>query len=166
MIVILHTGRSYQAKSRISAQGACGTDACGDGHRPALLAQHAVGRQPQGRVPLHAARRHRHRPGLQDLPAAPDGGRNEFGVRGGRWPPGAQVRPGAAVHREPDAHAPVVLPAAVLAPAQPGRAGLGACQTTRQQPARRIQGRNEAAGSGRLAPNPEAAEPGQIVLRA
>ena len=67
---------------------------------------------------------------------------------------------------EPGRQAAVVLPAAVLAPAQPRRAGLGACQATRQQPVRRDQGRNETARSGRIAPNPEVAEPGQIVLRA
>ena len=60
--------------------------------------------------------------------------------------------------------APVVFLAAVLASAQPGRAGLGACQAASQQPVRRIQGRDEAARSGRLAPHPEAAKPGQVVL--
>ena len=61
--------------------------------------------------------------------------------------PRSQVRVGAAVRREPGRQAPVVFPAAVLAPIQPGRAALSARQAESQQPVRRVQGRDEATGS-------------------
>ncbi len=41
-----------------------------------------------------------------------------------------------------------------------------ACQAARQQSARRIQGRDEATGSGHDAPHPETVKIGQIVLPA
>lgn len=65
-------------------------------------------------------------------PAAPDGGCNESGLCGGRWLSRSQVRLSVAGHRESRRHAPVVFPAAVLAPTQPKRAGLGACQAACQ----------------------------------
>ena len=56
----------------------------GDGHRPALLAQHVHGHESQERIRFHAERRHRHGPGFQDILAAPDGGCDESDVRGDR----------------------------------------------------------------------------------
>ena len=66
--------------------------------------------------------------------------------------------------RSPGRQAQVVLPAALLAAVEPGRTGLGPRQTQCCQATGAIQGRNEAAGTRRVAPNPETARIGEILL--
>ena len=151
-----HTGTTWAPAGQ--------TPVVGDSDLSTLLAQHALGGESQGRVPLYAARRHRHGSGLQDLPAAPDGGRNESGVRGGRWPPRSQVCLGATVHRESGRPDPVVLPCRRTRPSSTRTSRSGLMSSDASAANSRIQGRDETTGTGRLEPHPEDAKPGQIVL--
>ena len=59
----------------------------------------------------------------------------------------------------------VTRPVFVVIDGHPAQVRLGtAVHQAPGQPVRRIQGRDETAGSGRLAPHLKAAELGQIVL--
>ena len=60
-----------------------------------LILRELIQRQFGNTVSLSLGQQ-RHRPDLQDLRAAPDGGRDESSIRGGRWPPRSQVRLTAA----------------------------------------------------------------------
>ncbi len=91
----------------------------GNGHEPTLLAQHAHSSKFQGRVPLLEVRQYRQGLSLQGFPAVPDSEREPTGICGARCLPRPQVRNGAAVHREPNWPASVLLSVSVLAPVQP-----------------------------------------------
>ena len=132
------------------------------GRRFSLNMISAVSPQGEFRFMLHDGTVERR--SFPGIPQAPADRGHQAGVSDCRWSSDSQGEADQDFRRGPERQAQVVLPAALLAATEPGRTGLGACQTQGCPATGAIQGRNEAAGPRRLAPNPEIARVGEIVL--